>query len=202
MGTSLSRIFNDLVLYFKDECKILLVGLDNAGKTTILSYLKFGELIGPTSPTVGCNVETLGYKSMLKFQIVDRGGGSKAKIEDLWDQYFNECKGLIYVIDSSDDKRINEAANELNSIINNQSFSKGDHSIRVPVLILCNKQDKKNAKHSKEITKQLNLHLQKDLIFHIEPCSAFRNFGINEGMEWLANAIITHEELLKEQYAT
>lgn len=89
------------------------VGLDAAGKTTILYKLKLGEIV-TTIPTIGFNVETVEYKN-ISFTVWDVGG--QDKIRPLWRHYYQNTQGLIFVVDSSDVKRIQEAENELANMV-------------------------------------------------------------------------------------
>ena len=70
MGVLISKVFS--MLFGGGETRILLLGLDNAGKTTILYKLQMGEVI-QTVPTIGFNVETVKYKN-IQFQVWDLGG--------------------------------------------------------------------------------------------------------------------------------
>merc|ERR1712013_244699 len=93
----------------KQEMRIPMVGLDCAGKTTILYKLKLGEIV-TTIPTIGFNVETVHYNNT-NFTVWDVGG--QDKIRPLWRHYFQNTQGLIFVVDSNDQERIAEAAAEL-----------------------------------------------------------------------------------------
>merc|ERR1712078_391930 len=86
-----------------------MVGLDNAGKTTVLYKLKLGEVVN-TIPTIGFNVETVEYKN-ISFNVWDVGG--QTKIRPLWRHYFQNTQGLIFVVDSNDRERIHETREEL-----------------------------------------------------------------------------------------
>merc|ERR1711964_87347 len=90
------------------------VGLDAAGKTTILYKLKLGEVV-TTIPTIGFNVETVEYKN-LSFTVWDVGG--QDKIRPLWRHYYQGTNGLIYVIDSNDRDRIEDAREDLTKMLN------------------------------------------------------------------------------------
>ena len=103
MGNTLIRLFNRL--FGKEEVRILMVGLDAAGKTTILYQLKLEEPV-TTIPTIGFNVETVEYKN-ISFTVWDIGG--QDKIRSLWRLYYQETQGLIFVVDSSDRERVAEA---------------------------------------------------------------------------------------------
>ncbi|ELW67348.1 ADP-ribosylation factor 1 [Tupaia chinensis] len=110
-STSMGNIFANLFkgLFGKKEMRILMVGLDAAGKTTILYKLKLGEIV-TTIPTIGFNVETVEYKN-ISFTVWDVGG--QDKIRPLWRHYFQNTQGLIFVVDSNDRERVNEAREEL-----------------------------------------------------------------------------------------
>merc|ERR1719436_304243 len=86
----------------KKETRILMLGLDAAGKTTILYQLKLGEPV-TTIPTIGFNVETLEYKK-LSMTVWDIGG--QERIRPLWRHYYENSNGLIWVVDSNDVDRL------------------------------------------------------------------------------------------------
>merc|ERR1711892_782152 len=99
MGLSFSSIFSGL--FGKKDMRILMVGLDSAGKTTILYKLKLGEIV-TTIPTIGFNVETVEYKN-IGFTVWDVGG--QDKIRPLWRHYFQNTQAVIFVVDSNDRER-------------------------------------------------------------------------------------------------
>ncbi|CAN6446285.1 unnamed protein product [Victoria cruziana] len=112
MGLTFTKLFSRL--FAKKEMRILMVGLDAAGKTTILYKLKLGEIV-TTIPTIGFNVETVEYKN-ISFTVWDVGG--QDKIRPLWRHYFQNTQGLIFVVDSNDRDRIIEARDELHRMLN------------------------------------------------------------------------------------
>src|SRR6202044_2904207 len=95
MGNVFANLFKGL--FGKKEVRVLMVGLDAAGKTTILYKLKLGEVV-QTIPTIGFNVETVEYKN-ISFTVWDVRGQSKIL---LWKHYFQNTKGVIFVVDSTD----------------------------------------------------------------------------------------------------
>lgn len=129
MGMSFSRIFASFL--GKKEMRILMVGLDAAGKTTILYKLKLGEIV-TTIPTIGFNVETVEYGN-IQFTVWDVGG--QDKIRPLWRHYFQNTQGIIFVVDSNDRDRIIEAREELQRMLNE------DELRNAVLLIFANKQD-------------------------------------------------------------
>jgi len=116
MGLTLSSVFGRL--FGKKQMRILMVGLDAAGKTTILYKLKLGEIV-TTIPTIGFNVETVEYKNIC-FTVWDVGG--QDKIRPLWRHYFQNTQGLIFVVDSNDRERITEAQEELQKMVGFQNY--------------------------------------------------------------------------------
>merc|ERR1712079_27317 len=145
MGLTISSLFGRL--FGKKQMRILMVGLDAAGKTTILYKLKLGEIV-TTIPTIGFNVETVEYKNIC-FTVWDVGG--QDKIRPLWRHYFQNTQGLIFVVDSNDRERIDEAQEEL------QEMLKEDELREAVVLIFANKQDLPNAMNASELTEKLGL---------------------------------------------
>ena len=110
MGGFLSQLSS---LFEKREARILMLGLDAAGKTTILFKLKLGEVVSSV-PTIGFNVETVEFKNC-KFNVWDVGG--QDKIRGMWRHYYQNTEGLIYVVDSSDKARLNIAKEELHKML-------------------------------------------------------------------------------------
>ncbi|XP_042507484.1 ADP-ribosylation factor 1-like [Macadamia integrifolia] len=115
MGSAISRLVR--MLFAKREMRVLMVGLDATGKTTILYKLKLGEIV-TTIPTIGFNVETVDYKNV-SFTVWDLGG--QDKIRPLWRYYFQNTQGVIFVVDSNDRERISEAGNELHRMVSEVS---------------------------------------------------------------------------------
>merc|ERR1712029_259602 len=112
MGLTISSLLGRL--FGKQQMRILMVGLDAAGKTSILYKLKLGEIV-TTIPTIGFNVETVEYKN-ISFTVWDVGG--QDKIRPLWRYYYQGTNALIYVVDSNDRDRSEDAREELSKILN------------------------------------------------------------------------------------
>jgi len=176
MGQTLSKWFGGL---FKKKVKGLMLGLDAAGKTTILYSLKLNEIV-KTIPTIGFNVENINYKN-LDLTIWDVGG--QEKLRRLWQHYYQNTDILIYVIDSNDRTRLHEASEELHSMLNNDLLKdiKG-------VLIFCNKIDLPNSINPKHLTDILKLHRIKQT-WYVQPCVATTNDGLYEGFNWLSKIV-------------
>ena len=111
MGTLFSKVWARMI--GTKEMRILMVGLDAAGKTTILYKMKLGEVVN-TIPTIGFNVETVEYKN-ISFNVWDVGGQDKIRL--LWRHYYQNTQGLIFVVDSNDRDRIEENREELHKML-------------------------------------------------------------------------------------
>jgi small GTP-binding protein len=114
MGNIISNYIKKIKKLFEKKANLLMLGLDNAGKTTILYKLKLTTLVS-TVPTIGFNVETLKYKS-LQLTIWDVGG--QEKIRPLWKYYYKDINAIIFIIDSNDSGRFMEAKKELHYLAN------------------------------------------------------------------------------------
>lgn len=158
--------------------RILMVGLDAAGKTTILYKLKLGEIV-TTIPTIGFNVETVDYKNIC-FTVWDVGG--QDKIRPLWRHYFQNTQGLIYVVDSNDEHRVEEASKELKSMLEE------DELRDAVVLVFANKQDLPNAMSASELVEKLKLN-QLRRKWHIQATCATQGDGLYEGLDWLSKEL-------------
>ncbi|EFE29460.1 uncharacterized protein ARB_03667 [Trichophyton benhamiae CBS 112371] len=189
MGMSFSKML-DKLWFGKKEMRILMVGLDAAGKTTILYKLKLGEIV-TTIPTivrrkkeiltgVGFNVETVEYKN-IQFTVWDVGG--QDKIRPLWRHYFQNTQGIIFVVDSNDRDRVVEAREELQKMLNE------DELRDALLLVFANKQDLPNAMSPAEITSQLGLQTLTRRAWYIQSTCATTGDGLYEGLEWLAGAL-------------
>ncbi|XP_063626038.1 ADP-ribosylation factor 2 [Cydia splendana] len=177
MGLTISSVFTKL--FGKKQMRILMVGLDAAGKTTILYKLKLGEIV-TTIPTIGFNVETVEYKN-ISFTVWDVGG--QDKIRPLWRHYYQNTQGLIFVVDSSDTKRIAEAENELANML------KEDELREAVILVFANKQDMPNAMTAAELTNALNLNNLRNRRWYIQATCATQGQGLYEGLDWLSNEL-------------
>ncbi|KAJ8272974.1 hypothetical protein GJAV_G00095710 [Gymnothorax javanicus] len=177
MGNIFSQLFKGV--FSKKEMRILMVGLDAAGKTTILYKLKLGEIV-TTIPTIGFNVETVEYKN-ISFTVWDVGG--QDKIRPLWRHYFQNTQGLIFVVDSNDRERVNEAREELMRML-------AEDELRdAALLVFANKQDLPNAMNAAEITEKLALHSLRHRTWFIQATCATSGDGLYEGLDWLSSRL-------------
>jgi len=177
MGLFMSKIWERML--GKQEMRILMVGLDAAGKTTILYKLKLGEVV-TTIPTIGFNVETVEYKN-ISFTVWDVGG--QDKIRPLWRHYYQNTQGLIFVVDSNDRDRIEDAKEELTKMLNE------DEMREAVLLCFANKQDLPNAMTAAEVTEKLGLNQMRNRQWFIQSACATTGDGLYEGLDWMSRTL-------------
>ncbi|GAB4813367.1 hypothetical protein N2152v2_000413 [Parachlorella kessleri] len=180
MGILISRLFN----FFGDkEARILVLGLDNAGKTTILS--------------IGFNVETVTYKN-IKFQVWDLGG--QTSIRPYWRCYYPNTQAIIYVVDSCDVDRLPTSREEFQAILEEEELKDA------VILVYANKQvdrmlqwqrltedglDLPGALTDAQVAEGLGLTSIKNRDWFIVKTSAIKGEGLFEGLDWLSNTLKT-----------
>ncbi|XP_008324243.1 ADP-ribosylation factor-like protein 3 isoform X1 [Cynoglossus semilaevis] len=163
----------------EQEVRLLLLGLDNAGKTTVLKQLA-AEDIRHITPTQGFNLKSV-QSSGFKLNVWDIGG--QRKIRPYWKNYFENTDVLIYVIDSSDKKRFEETSLELAELLEETQLA------AVPLLIFANKQDLTTAMTASELAEGLNLHMIRDRMWQVQACSALTAEGLQDGMTWVCRNV-------------
>lgn len=185
MGGSLSKL---------DNVHVVMLGLDSAGKSTVLYRLKFDQYMN-TVPTVGFNCEkvkgTLGKAKGVSFMIWDVGG--QDKVRPLWRSYTRNTDGIVFVVDSVDMDRMEEARIELIQTVRNCE------SAGVPILVLANKQDLPGARDHAEVEKLLNLQELSAThnTWKVHSTCAVTGEGLDEGLESLYQMIIKRRKTLK-----
>ncbi|XP_077301321.1 ADP-ribosylation factor-like 5 [Arctopsyche grandis] len=176
MGLLFAKLWN---LFGNEEHKLVLVGLDNAGKTTILYQMVLGEAVH-TSPTIGSNVEEVIWKN-IRFIMWDLGG--QQSLRAAWTTYYTNSECVIMVIDSTDRARLSVSRDELKRMLSHEELS---HSC---LLVFANKQDIKGSMTAAEISQELHLTSIKRQQWHIQPCCALTGEGLLLGLDWIASRI-------------
>jgi len=182
MGLAFTKLWQRMV--GTSEMRILMVGLDAAGKTTILYKLKLGEVV-TTIPTIGFNVETVEYKN-ISFTVWDVGG--QDKIRPLWRHYYQGTQGIIFVVDSNDRDRAEDAREELMKMLNE------DEMRDAALLVFANKQDLPNAMPAAEVTEKLGLRNMRDRQWFIQSACATTGDGLYEGLDWMSRTLASSKK--------
>ena len=126
------------------------------------------------------NVETVQHKNV-DFTVWDVGG--QDKIRRLWHHYYLGTNAVIFVVDSNDRERVEEAREELNQVM------AADELRDAKLLVLANKQDLPHAMTASEVADKLSLHKLRSRQWYIQACSATTGDGVCEGIDWLSEAV-------------
>jgi len=163
----------------KTKVRILCVGLDNSGKTTIIAHLKPKKAVQPDIvPTVGFNMEEF-TKNGISFTVFDMSG--QGRYRNLWEHYYKDVGGIIFCIDSTDKIRMCVAKDELETMLTHQDLR------NVPLLFFANKMDRPTAAQPVECVQLLELDKITDKPWHIAASNALTGEGVEDGVAWLGD---------------
>lgn len=182
MGLTLSNLFGSAFggWFASEPARVLLIGLDAAGKTTLLYKVKLNESI-TTIPTIGFNVESVEPVKGLNLTVFDVGG--QEKIRRLWRHYTQNVDAVIWMVDSNDGSRLDESREELYNILQ-------EHDLNgCPILLFANKQDLPNARSATEVNRALGLDKLKAHEVWCQGSNCVTGDGLYEGFENLARMI-------------
>lgn len=169
-------------LFSKSEFHVLILGIDKAGKTTLLEKLKtlYSDIEGlPPDrivPTVGLNIGRVeAHKSKLIFW--DLGG--QLGLRTIWEKYYEEAHAVLYVVDSVSKTRFEDTKSTLEKVLRHPDLQ------GAPVLIFANKQDLAGAVNAEELSQFLDIKEQNGRLTRVQGISAYEGSGIQEGVLWL-----------------
>jgi ADP-ribosylation factor-like protein 6 len=183
----LDSLFEWLGLRRRDV-SVLVVGLDNSGKSSLLNFLSPSEIqTNDTTPTVGFSVEHFSCKG-LSFTAFDMSGQNRYRT--LWGNYYRTTNGIIFVIDSSDKTRILVAREEVQQLLSHSDIS----SRNIPILFFANKMDIRDSLSDVGVSSALGLDSITNKSWHICSSNALSGEGVSDGIEWLSSAIKTSFE--------
>ena len=178
MGSQYLTIKDKLI--GKKEFRIILLGVDDSGKTKIFSQLK--NYKNPEAiPTIGFNIEIIYYKD-IQLTIYDVGGQDKLRV--LWKHHYKLSDGIIFVLDSTDNDNIEDAAVELKKMFIDEDL------YECPILVMANKQDLSGAFSPAEIINKFGFGEIDRRKFHVIGTSVITGEGIEEGLDWIVDALI------------
>ncbi|XP_062511415.1 ADP-ribosylation factor-like protein 13B [Corticium candelabrum] len=177
------------------DVHILVIGIDNAGKSTTVASIQNDSTDGIT-PTIGFASSSLRMRRC-DVTMLDVGGGSK--IRGIWENYYAEVHGIVFVIDASDAQRIGEARDVLEEVVKDARMG------GKPVLLLANKNDVDGAMDEIDVCNQLNVHElmeQQQFSCQVEQCVAVKrkcDRAIMRGMKWLLQIVCDNYNALAER---
>lgn len=176
----------DSLNFFKKESKVVFLGLENAGKSSLLVRLKHNRF-SQMDPTVSVHSEEIEV-GRVKFKAFDMGGHDVAR--KIWENYFLYSGSIIYMVDSSHIESLEKSREELWKILGDERVEK------IPILVFGNKIDKKGALSEEELKEALGIdkeslekHGLKNRKLELFMCSVALNSGILEGFKWLNKQI-------------
>lgn len=167
----------------KEEMGFLVLGLDAAGKTTMLYKLRLGEVV-TTIPTIGFNIEHVNFQTsrrVINFTCWDVGG--RDKIRPLWRHYYTDQSALIFVVDCNDRDRMEQAKDSLEDMLTEEKLQ------GKPLLVFANKQDLPNAMPASQVIEELGLHRVRTRPWFVQASVATTGDGLFEGLDWLSKAV-------------
>lgn len=170
----------------KTEFHVLILGIDKAGKTTLLEKLKalYSNLEGLSPdrivPTVGLNI---GRVEASKSKLVFWDLGGQVGLRTIWEKYYEEAHAVIYVIDAACPSRFEDSKSALEKVLRHQDL------LGAPLLILANKQDLGGAVSAEELARYLDLKELDERPHMFEAVCAYDGMGIKDGVDWLVEAM-------------
>lgn len=195
MGNHLTEIAPNTPFLSFQSLHIVVIGLDSAGKTSLLYRMKLREFV-ETIPTKGFNMERIkvpmgnSKTNTTMYQVWDVGG--QEKLRPLWKSYTRRTDGLVFVVDAAETERMEEAKVELHRI------ARLAENQGVPMLVLANKQDLEGAMSATEVNKVLALHeLSSSTLHYTQGCSALDGQGLQPGLEKLYEMILKRKKMLR-----
>lgn len=171
----------------KPEHKVLILGVDGSGKTTILERMKnlfLGLEMLPKEkifPTVGLNLASI---ELPKAKLVFRDLGGEKSLRSIWDKYYSDVNAIVFVIDASNTQRLSESELVFESLTLNPQL------LRLPFLVLLNKQDLGPSITLTEIEPAFAKYA-KNRAFRAMACSGISGDGIREAVNWLVAVVET-----------
>ncbi|KAK4983951.1 hypothetical protein LTR66_002902 [Elasticomyces elasticus] len=155
--------------------RILMLGLDNAGKTTIVKRI-MNEDVSSVSPTLGFIIKTIEYDGY-QLNIWDVGG--QKTLRTYWKNYFEKTDTLIWVVDATDRERLDDCRLELKGLLLEERLSGAS------LLVFKNKSDVPGSMTEDNVRTGLQLDSIKTHKWKIMPCSAMTGLNLQEGLQWV-----------------
>ncbi|CAI9092191.1 OLC1v1027376C1 [Oldenlandia corymbosa var. corymbosa] len=173
-------------MFSKTEFHVLILGIDKAGKTTLLEKLKsqYSNLEGlPPDrivPTVGLNIGRIEV-SNTKLVFWDLGG--QPGLRSIWEKYYEEAHAVVYVVDAACPSRFEDSKSALEKVLRHEDLQ------GAPLLILANKQDLAQAVTAEEVGRYLDLKKLDERVYTFQAVSGYDGTGIKESVDWLVDSM-------------
>lgn len=174
MGAVLAKL---LQVFWTKKLDIVVIGLENSGKTTLLSVLAHGEPV-ETVPTIGLNVKVF-KKGQVNMKCWDIGGQEQYRSE--WSRYTRGSDVVLYVVDAAAPQKLGQAKKELHKLLDDGSIGS------TPILICANKIDLNPHVGEGELIDKLQLNYVMETPWMVLPISALKCTNIEQVVEWLTS---------------
>eukprot|EP00697_Spironema_sp_BW2_P013746 gnl/Spiro4/3996_TR1988_c0_g1_i1.p1 gnl/Spiro4/3996_TR1988_c0_g1~~gnl/Spiro4/3996_TR1988_c0_g1_i1.p1 ORF type:complete len:203 (-),score=68.37 gnl/Spiro4/3996_TR1988_c0_g1_i1:203-754(-) len=163
-------------LFWRQEMELTLIGLQNAGKTTLVNLLASGEFTENQIPTVGFNMKRV-TKGKVTIKMWDLGG--QDRFRTMWERYCRGVNVIVYVVDSSNRKDIELARKELLDLVCKPALA------NIPLLVLGNKNDLPDHMADTELIEAMGLRTITQREVALFSISAKNQTNIEVVMNWL-----------------
>lgn len=163
-------------LFFKQEMELSLIGLQNAGKTSLVNVIATGGYSEDMLPTVGFNMKKV-TKGNVTIKLWDLGG--QPRFRSMWERYCRAVSAIVYVVDAADRDNLPISKSELHDLLNKPSL----HGI--PLLVIGNKTDKPEALSKEALIDQMDLPsiTNREVCCFMTSCKNYSN--IDSVIDWL-----------------
>uniref|UniRef100_A0A7N0V4Q8 ADP-ribosylation factor-like protein 8B n=1 Tax=Kalanchoe fedtschenkoi TaxID=63787 RepID=A0A7N0V4Q8_KALFE len=164
---------------FKQEMELSLIGLQNAGKTSLVNAIATGAYSEDMIPTVGFNMKKV-TKGNVTIKLWDLGG--QRRFRSMWERYCRGVSAIVdcrYVVDAADRDSVPISRSELHDLLTKPSLS------GIPLLVLGNKIDKSEALSKQALLDQLELESIKDREVCCYMISCKDSVNIDAVIDWL-----------------
>ncbi|CAA2997346.1 ADP-ribosylation factor-related 1 [Olea europaea subsp. europaea] len=172
--------------FSKTEFHVLILGIDKAGKTTVLEKLKSqycnveGLPADRIVPTVGLNI---GRVELSNTKLIFWDLGGQPGLRSIWEKYYEEAHAVIYVVDAASPSRFEDSKSALEKVLQHEDLQ------GAPLLIIANKQDRAEAASAEELSRYLDLKKLDERLYTFQAVSAIDGLGIKESVNWLVDAM-------------
>lgn len=163
--------------FFKREMELSLIGLQNAGKSSLVNVLTTGQFVEDMIPTVGFNMKKV-VKGGVTIKMWDLGG--QPRFRSLWERYCRGVQAIVYVVDASDYDSLDASSKELAALLEKPALR------GIPLLVLGNKNDLPGCLGTQDLIDRMNLKVVKDREVCVYSISCKRQTNIDITLEWLS----------------
>ncbi|CAF2088316.1 hypothetical protein BRARA_F02469 [Brassica rapa] len=163
-------------LFFKQEMELSLIGLQNAGKTSLVNVVATGGYSEDMIPTVGFNMRKV-TKGSVTIKLWDLGG--QPRFRSMWERYCRSVSAIVYVVDAADPDNLSVSKSELHDLLSKTSLS------GIPLLVLGNKIDKPGALSKDDLTEEMGLKSLTDREVCCFMISCKNSTNIDQVIDWL-----------------